>query len=85
MSKSKGRFSKKLKKEETLKRMKKVRQLDSNNLRTLIEQKLKWALVEKNKGLKLIAETKIQVERLNGILLFINDLLKPPEKKKEEK
>lgn len=83
--KLKGLFSKKLKakdrkkKERTLRRMQKTRQIDSDNLRVLIEQKMKWALAEKNKGLKLVKQTEIQIERLNGILLFINDLLQPKE------
>ena len=69
------------KQKDTLKRMKKVRQVDSNNLREVIKQKLIWAQQEKLKGLKQIETTKIQVERLNGIIIFVKDLLEPIEKK----
>lgn len=73
------------KQKETLKVMKKNRQIDSDSLRNIIEQKQKWAFTEKNKGLKNMEELKIQIERLNGILLFIQDLLQPKEEKKEER
>lgn len=67
----------------TLKVMKKNRQLDSDNLRNLIEQKRKWTLAERTKGLNSIENLKIQVERLNGILLFIKDLIQPIEEEKK--
>ena len=73
------------KQKQTLKTMKKNRQVDSDNLRNIIEQKRKWALAERTKGLKNIDDLKIQVERITGILLFIQDLLQPPEKKEEKK
>ena len=73
------------KQEETIERMKKTRQLDNVNLRSLIEKKLKWAVVEKEKGIKQAENLKIQIARLDGIILFIKDLLSPVEDTKEEK
>jgi len=73
------------KQKETLKRMKKNRQIDSNNLRGIIEGKLKWAKAEKKKGENAIKQIQFQVAKLEGIILFINELLMPPEEKKEEK
>jgi len=68
------------KQKATLKRMKKNRQIDSNNLRNLIEQKQKWAVAERVKGLRQIEALKAQVLKLEGIILFIKDLLEPEEK-----
>jgi len=79
MAQRKRKMTKKQKK--TLKTMKLNRQIDSDNLREIIRQKLVWAQQEKLKGLKQIETTKIQVERLNGIILFVKDLLEPEEKK----
>ena len=61
--------------EKTLKRMKKTRQIDSDNLRAIIQQKLKWAEIEKQKGLKIIQENQKVIMKLDGIILFIKDLL----------
>ena len=66
--------------EKTLKRMKKTRQIDSNNLRLIIQQKLKWAEIEKEKGLKIIKENQKAIMQLDGIILFIKDLLEPEDK-----
>lgn len=78
----------KKKQTKTLKIMKLNRQIDSDCLRDLITQKLKWAIAEKEKGLEAIKSYKSKifelekaVLRLEGIELFINDLLKPIEKK----
>jgi len=65
------------------KRMKKTRQVDSNNLRLIIENKEKWVDIEIIKGKKQIESIKIQIARLEGIKLFINDLLQPPIKEKK--
>jgi len=73
-----GKTSKK-RAEKTLKRMKKTRQIDSNNLRLIIQQKLKWAEIEKEKGLKIIKENQRAITQLDGIILFIKDLLEPEE------
>ncbi len=86
--KLKGQAVKKLTKkvrqkmEVTLRRMKKVREKDSANLRTVLEQKLKWAIAEKIKGVNVVGNLNIQVERLNGIIIAIKDILEP---QKEEK
>jgi len=71
------------KQEEIQKRMKKTRQIDSVNLRLIIEAKLKWVNTEIIKGKKQIETIKTQITRLEGIQLFINDLLLPPIKKEK--
>ena len=71
------------KQKKILKRMKKTRQVDSNNLREVIKGKLKWVDVEIIKGKKQIQTIKTQVIRLEGIKLFIEDLLQPPLEKKK--
>jgi len=67
------------KQKETLEKMKLNRQIDSNNLRELIKGKLDWAKKEKAKGESTINQVKIQIARLDGIILFINDLLQSSE------
>ncbi len=69
--------------QRTLDNMQQVRMIDSNNLREIIRQKLVWAMNEKQKGLKLIEQTKQQVYRLEGIIIFIQDLLSPQEEKND--
>lgn len=78
------------KQEETLDRMKETREIDSINLRELIQSKLEWAKAEKRKGegqmktfLSQMETLKYQIARLDGIILFIEDLLKPQENKDE--
>ncbi len=73
------------KQKETIKRMKKQRQFDSNNLRILIEAKAKWVNAEISKGIKQIESIKTQIARLEGIKLFISDLLQPSIKKNKRK
>lgn len=80
MARNKRKMTKKQKK--TLKTMKLNRQIDSNNLREVIRQKLIWAQNEKKKGLQQVETLKIQIERLNGIILFVKDLLEPEKEKK---
>ena len=67
------------KQEETIMKMKKRRQIDSDNLRIIIQQKLKWAEIEREKGLKIIEINKKEILKLEGIILFIKDLLEPNE------
>ena len=74
-SKRKLKGKDKKKKEETIKQ-------DSINLRNILEQKLKWAIAEKTKGVNAVEKFRIQVERLNGIIIALKDILEP---KKEEK
>jgi len=81
--KLKGKQSQKLKKtkkkkmKKTLKRMEKTRKLDSDRLRKLIVAKLEWAKTERKNKLNKIKEIQRQLHRVEGILLFINDLLQP--------
>lgn len=88
MLKLKGRFSKKLKKEdkkkkeETLKRMQETREKDDQHLREILKNKLVWATGERQKGINLIEETKVKVYKLSGMIILVNDILNP---KKEEK
>lgn len=85
--KLKGMFSKRIKEKDkkkklaTLKRMEATREKDSQNLRDLIKGKLVWAMNEKQKGLKVIRETQVQVHRLDGIIIFIQDILNPKKEK----
>jgi hypothetical protein len=79
------------KQEETLDRMKQNRQIDAVNLRDVIIQKLKWAEEEKKKGetvkqelLQKMETLKHQIARIEGIIIFINDLLLPQENKVEK-
>ena len=73
--------NKKKKQEESLKRRKirrqKRLQIDSDNLRSIIQQKLLWAQKEKEKGFKIIAENQKIITQLDGIILFIKDLIEP--------
>jgi len=71
--------------EKTLKRMEKARQIDSDRLRDIITGKLTWVKAEINKGRKQIENIRTQVIRLEGIKLFIEDLLLPPEAENKEK
>lgn len=86
--KLKGMFSKKLKKadkkkkEETLRRMQEVRDKDDQHLREILKNKLVWVTQERQKGINLIEQTKVQVLKLTGMIMLINDVLNP--KKKEE-
>lgn len=87
MLKLKGVASKRINKEKkakmkkTLKVMEKTRQIDSDNLREVIKKKLEWAQNERKKGIESIKKLQVQVNRLDGIVIFINDLLNPTEKK----
>lgn len=73
MGKNKCKMTKEQKR--VLKTMKKTRQIDSQVLRDLIQTKLKWAIIERKKGLNQIENIKIQINKLEGIILFIQDLL----------
>jgi len=73
------KLSKKAK--DTLERMKQNRQIDSNNLREVIIAKSKWAKAEIENGETRIKTIRTQINRLEGIILFCNDLLEPTEGK----
>ncbi len=79
----KTKISKKQK--ETLKRMQKTRQIDSDNLRALIEQKLKWVIQERTTTAEKINKLNAHDIKLQGILLFIKDLTEPIVKQPEVK
>jgi hypothetical protein len=74
------------KQEATLGRMKETREIDAVNLRETIKAKLDWAKAEKRKGegqiktlVTQIETLKYQIARLDGIIIFIEDLLNPRE------
>lgn len=77
------KFSKedKQKKEETLKRMDETREEDNKNLRDIITKKLNLLIQERTKGLKIIDENKKQILKLEGAILFCQELLNPKEEK----
>lgn len=60
----------------------KIKIKDDTHLRDVLNNKLVWVVNERNKGLKLIEETKIKVLKLSGMIMLINNVLSP---KKEEK
>jgi len=80
---------KKLKMEKTLKKMESVRKSDSIHIRSLIQEKLKWALDEKTKAIQTINkhqetinDLKAQLLKIEGAILCLNDILNPePEEK----
>ena len=75
----------KKKQKVTLAKMKANRQLDSDNLREIIKSKLEWARAEKLRGESAIKQMQIQIARLDGIIMFIKDLMLPAEINKVEK
>ena len=79
---------KRLKMEKTLENMDRIRNIDSSRLRDLITLKEKWAKAEKEKGLEAIKNHEFKIEELNkavlrleGIELFIKDLLSEKDEK----
>ena len=60
---------------ETLKKMKKRREEDSIHLRSIVEQKIKWASEEREKGLKQIETLKQQVLKLEGSIIILKQVL----------
>jgi len=97
MTKRKKLTKKELKEKQakTLSNMKKNREIDSNCLRDLITKKLKWSETEKEKGLETIKVyqdkiknfqnqieiVKKQILRIEGMQIFIKQLLKEKEEK----
>jgi hypothetical protein len=61
---------------KTLKDMKKRRKEDSIHLRSIIENKIKWANEERQKGLQSIETLKQQVLKLEGSIIVLNQVLK---------
>jgi GH35 family endo-1,4-beta-xylanase len=82
------KINKKEKASKTLAKMKKTRKEDTLFLRVTLENKLKWATTERQKGLDTIKrfEDNIKIVRdsilkLNGAIVTITDVL---DSKKEE-
>ncbi len=63
---------KKAKMQKTLDTMQKVREDDSRNLRDLANAKLKWAKVEREKGIKAIEMFKTNINQLSQKVLKLN-------------
>jgi len=86
-SKIRGKKSKRIPKEKsekmekTIEKMQKMRQEDSVYLRDLLNQKLTWAISEKQKAQTNIEKLKIQAHRLEGAIIFIKDVLAEREEK----
>ena len=75
------------KQENTIKRMKKNRVNDGITLRKNIEAKLKWAIEERKKGIAVIEkqlaqikENTIIINKLEGAITSLTELLEPEEK-----
>jgi ABC-type transporter MlaC component len=89
------RIPKSEKAKETLEKMKESRKEDSKNLRKEIEEKLAWAIEQKENGIKVIEKQMKQIKdnqntllELAGIIKVLSQLLepdKPEEPKVEEK
>ena len=72
------------KQENTIAKMKETRQIDSKNLRQLIIEKQKWTINEIRRGQLSIQETQKTLYKLEGILMFIKDLIEPIEKEEKK-
>ncbi len=69
-----------MKSKRKLKKKKELKQ-DSINLRNILEQKFNWAKNERVKGINAIEKLKIQVERLNGIIIALKEILENTKEK----
>ncbi len=74
------RKNKKISKEKLafLKKLKESPQIDRVDLKNIIIGKKAWIKSEIAKGLRQQENLKIQLERLQGMLMFIDDLMQPP-------
>lgn len=63
------------KQEKTIDKMKKNRYDDYIDLRDLAEKRLKWTLVEKEKAISIIKNTELQLMKLEGAIIVLNELL----------
>lgn len=74
----------KKKQKEMIKKRKKKnaekKQIDSNNLRTIIMNKKVWAENEKRRGIIQIQKIQTELLKIEGIIIFCNDLIQPNEK-----
>lgn len=73
------------KQEETIERMKQVRQEDNVNLRKKIEEKLIWIDEQIKLGEKQITITEQKILRLNGAEIILKELIAKQEIKEEQK
>lgn len=79
------------KQEQTLERMKQVRKEDSIFLREIIKSKLDWAIAERKKGLEVINKQIQQIKdnqqtinKLEGVIAVLTELLESKKENKEE-
>ena len=70
------------KQKKTIAKMKKTRQIDSNNLRQLILAKKTWTINEINRSKQQQRDVQVAINKLEGILAFIQDLTEPENKDK---
>lgn len=68
-------------KQKVLDRMIEARKKDDRWLRDIAVKKLEWAKKEREKGIKIIRTTQVQVYKLDGIILAYEDLLNPKKEK----
>jgi len=66
-----------IKQKKTIAKMKKTRQIDSNNLRQLILAKKTWTINEIKRGKQQQRDIQVTINKLEGILAFIQDLTEP--------
>jgi len=71
------------KQKKTIEVMKQNREADSIHLREILRDKLTWAMTEKQKALKAIENYKQQAYRLDGVIIFLKELLIDKEEGKE--
>ena len=80
------------KQKETLSKMKENRKEDMLFLRDAINDKIKWAIAEKKKGIDTIKQLEDQIKdvretvlRLDGALVVLKEMSELKSKKKEDK
>ena len=71
------------KQKKTIAKMKETRQIDSNKLRLIIEEKKKWTINEIKRGQQQMQNLRNTMYKLEGILAFINDLIEPIKEEKK--
>ena len=74
-----------LKKEQTLKKMTKVREAGENISRTIIKEKLDWSIKEREKGVEILQKLanqadgmQTQIKQLDGAIAALRNLLATP-------
>jgi len=75
--------TRKQKTEETIKRMKETRAIDSAHLREVIIAKKNWTEKEILRGKQQQRNIQVTINKLEGVLAFIDDMLAPVEKIKK--